>query len=169
MARRSPLELALAATAAVSGNQVIFRKTRSSAIDRVESQPEEAHGLDPKDTERVAWRDRNAAEREFAAAEKAAREASAQAWARAAEARGRTVADPAWQERAEGVTPTDTIVEPQPNEGRDPDERMEADDGDSETVEEIVVDTPPRTIRSSGRRPEEWDVGRTPPRMVRRS
>lgn len=75
--RRSTLELALAATAAASGNEVIFRKTRSSALERGQEPPWVDLGLDPADMEQLAWRDMVAAEEDLAAAERAAREASA--------------------------------------------------------------------------------------------
>lgn len=70
------MTLALAATDAASGGGLAFRRSRSSAIDPPERSTEDL-GLDPADTERCAWRDRNKALEEAAAAAKAAEEASA--------------------------------------------------------------------------------------------
>lgn len=99
--------MVLAATAAASGSNGgdggrVFRKTRSSAIERGQERPWVDLSLDPTDMERVVWRDMKAAKRDLAAAERAVREASAQVWVRATESRGRTDADPAWLKWAEG-------------------------------------------------------------------
>lgn len=103
--RRTPLDLALVAMEAASRGNFVFRKTQSSAIDRVENSPEEDLGLDLEDIERLVWRDRNKAEAELVAA-------SAWAWATAADARGRATTDSAWMEMAEGLALAQTIVEP---------------------------------------------------------
>jgi hypothetical protein len=137
------LSLALAATEAASGGGFAFRRSRSSAIDAPEGSTEEDLGLDPADTERCAWRDRNKALEEEAAAARAAEEASARAWARAAEAAGRAAMEPAWPEMPAGLEPAETIVVPASEEGRDPDGRVETAVDDREVVE-IVDDTPPR-------------------------
>jgi hypothetical protein len=138
------LSLALAATEAASGGGFAFRRSRSSAIDAPEGSAEEDLGLDPADTERCAWRDRHKALEEEAAAVRAAEEASARAWARAAEATRRDVMEPAWPEMPAGLEPAVTIVEPASEEGRDPDGRVETAVDDREVVE-IDDDTPPRT------------------------
>lgn len=82
---RTPLDLVLAAMAAASEGDIVFWRTRSSTINRVEDSPEEDFGLDPEDAELCAWQDRNKALEEEAATIIAAEEASAQAWAKATE------------------------------------------------------------------------------------
>lgn len=84
---RSPLKLTLVATIVTSGQDVVFWKTRTSAINQLESQPEEDLGLDPIDAEGCTWQNCNKAEAEEEAAAKAARTVLAQAWERVAKAR----------------------------------------------------------------------------------
>jgi hypothetical protein len=140
---RAPSALALAATEAASGGGFAFRRSRSSVIDLPEGSTEEDLGLDPADTERCAWRDRNKALEAEAAAVRAAEEASARAWARAAEATRRGAVEEAWPEMPAGLEPAETIVMPATEEGSDPDGRVEMAVDDREVVE-IGDDTPPR-------------------------
>lgn len=130
--RRAPLDLAVAAAGPASGIDLVFRKTRSSIIDRVEVSPEEDLGMVRVDTKHVAWRSRNKAEEELAAH-------SARAWARAMEVRGQATMDPAWPEMPEGMEQAETVIEPLTEEGRGPEPAV-----DYPKLEGIAVDTPPR-------------------------
>jgi len=49
--------MALVAMEAAFGGDTVFRRTRSSAIDRDEEVPDRDLGLDPADTEGLARRD----------------------------------------------------------------------------------------------------------------
>lgn len=131
------------------GGGFSFWKTRSSAIDREEHTSEEDLGLDPADSECVAWQARNKAEEELAAT-------SAQAWARPAEAREQAALEPTCLEMLEDTEPTETVIEPPVEEGRDPEPAVD----DSE-VEDIVIDTPPQN--NVAERAEEGCTGDAAP------
>lgn len=66
-------------------------------------------------------------------------------------------------EWAEGVTPAETIIKLQTDEGCDPEERPEVDDSDYE----IVMDTPPRNDPTEQAGDGGGGAGRPPPRMER--
>ena len=59
---RSPILLALAAADAASNEGAAFRRSRSGTVDRDEEERADPDlGLDPADTEGLAWQDRNRA------------------------------------------------------------------------------------------------------------
>ena len=61
------MALALATMEAASAGSAVFRRTRSSTIDRDEEIVNPNLGLDPADTEALAWKDQNRAEVAMAA------------------------------------------------------------------------------------------------------
>ena len=102
---RSPVSLALAAAEAASSGGAVFRKTRTSAIDRDKEMADSDLGLDPADTEGLAWREWNRAEAELEAAADQAWVSAAVTWARAGK-------ETAWPEMPAGMEPAAMVFMP---------------------------------------------------------
>lgn len=139
----------MAAIAAASGTYIIWRSTRSSAIerepDRVEWEDLGAQQSvpEPDAAECVAWQDRAVAEKEAAEAERRATVASTHAWERAVREQGRITVELACSVWETNSALDIMVFEPRMEEEREVAGRVETADGEFEVDEHIVMDMPP--------------------------